>query len=122
MRPLTLHLFVLSLFSSILATNLPQRDSQSATVSPSGKQYYTVFPKSDADITQTSDFIKQVVGVEDLLPWSDVNDNLMHWTVEASLDEVSQLQRNTGIDHVDEFHPPAPPTTTRTTRDVPAVD
>lgn len=87
-----------------------------------GKLYYTVFPKSDTDISKTGDFIKQLVGVEDLLPWSDVNDNLMHWTVEASLDQVSQLQGNTGIDHVDEFNPPAPPTTTQITRDIPAVD
>ncbi len=46
----------------------------------------------------------------------------MHWTVEASPDNVSQLQGNTGIDHVTEFNPPALPTATRSIRDTPAVE
>ncbi len=115
-------LSVLCLVTCILATNLPQYDSRSAPQPTSEKTYYTVFPKNGTDISKTGAFIKELVGVEDLLPWSDVNDQLMHWTVEASLDQVSQLRGNTGIDHVTEFNPPASPVATRSIRDTPAVE
>jgi hypothetical protein len=115
-------LSVLCLVSCILAANLPRYDSQSAPQPTPGKTYYTVFPKNGTDISKTGDFIKELVGAEDLLPWSDVNDQLMHWTVEASPDQVSQLQGNTGIDHVTEFNPPAPPAATRSIRDTSAVE
>jgi hypothetical protein len=113
-------LSVLCLVSCILAAELLRYDSQSAPQPTPGRTYYTVFPKSSTDISKTGDFIKELVSAEDLLPWSDVNDQLMHWTVEASPDQVSQLQGNTGIDHVTEFHPPAPPAATHSIRDMPA--
>jgi len=122
MRSLQFVLSLLCLVSCILAANLPRLDSQSAPQPALGKLYYTVFPKNDADTSKTGDFIKQIVGAEDLLPWTDVKGQLMHWTVEASPEEVSQLQGNTGIDHVDEFHPPTPPAATRSIRDTPAVE
>jgi hypothetical protein len=115
-------LSVLCLVSCILAANLLRYDSQSAPQPTPGKTYYTVFPKNGTDISKTGDFIKELVGAGDLLPWSDVNDQLMHWTVEASPDQVSQLQGNTGIDHVTEFNPPAPPAATRSIRDTSAVE
>ncbi|KAG9228524.1 hypothetical protein BJ875DRAFT_477246 [Amylocarpus encephaloides] len=116
--------FVLSIVcfaSCILAANLPRFDSQSVTQPPAGKSYYTVFPKNDAETSKTSDFVKQIVGAEDLLPWTDVKEQLMHCTVEATPEEVSQLKGNAGIDHVDEFHPPTPPAATRSFHDTPGV-
>jgi len=113
---------VLLLVSCITAANLPQRDSQSTQQPSPGKAYFTVFPKNGTDISETADFIKELLGTEDLLPWSDVQDQLMHWTVEASPDQVSQLQGNTGVDHVTEFNPPPPPATTHRIRDARAVE
>lgn len=122
MLSLHLVLYILFLASRILAANLPRLDSQSIPQPAPGKLYYMVFPKNDTDTSKTSDFIKQIIGTEDLLPWTDVEDHIMHWTVEASPEEISQLQSNTGVDHVDEFHPPNPPTATRSIRDTPAVE
>lgn len=110
-------LSILCLVSCSLAANLPRLDSQSAPQPAPGKSYYTVFPKDDANIADTADFIKQTVSAEDLLPWSDVKDQLMHWTVEASPVEVSKLKSHTGIDHLDEFHPPHPPVAARSHHD-----
>ncbi|RDL37429.1 uncharacterized protein BP5553_04862 [Venustampulla echinocandica] len=115
-------LSILYLVGCIIATDLPRLDSQSAPQPALGKSYYTVFPKNGADTSKTSDFIRQIVGAEDLLPWTDVKDQLMHWTVEASPEEVFQLQGNNGIDHVNEFHPPPPPAATRNIRDTPTVE
>ncbi|CZR66019.1 uncharacterized protein PAC_15919 [Phialocephala subalpina] len=120
MPSLQLVLSILCLVSRILAANLPRLDSQSVPQPAPGKSYYTIFPKNNTDTSKTGDFIKQIVGTEDLLPWTDVEDQLMHWTVEASPEQVSQLQGNTGIDHVDEFHPQNPPATTLSIRDTPA--
>jgi hypothetical protein len=119
---LQLVLSVPCLVSCILAANLPQNGSQSAPQPTPGGKYYTVFPKNGTDISKTGDYIKELIGAVDLLPWSDVNDQLMHWTVEASPDQVSQLQGNTVIDHVTEFDPKAPPAATRSIRDTPAVE
>jgi hypothetical protein len=110
-------LAALCLVGGVLATDLPQDGGLSPPQPAPGKAYYTVFPKSGTDVSTTGDFIKEVVGTQDLLPWSDVSDQLMHWTVEATLDQVSQLQDNSGIDHVTEFDPPAPPANTRRIRD-----
>lgn len=115
-------LSVLCLVSCILAANLPQNDSQSSPQPTPGKKYYTVFPKNGTDVSKTVDFIKELVGTGDLFPWSDVEDQLMHWTVEASPDQASQLQSSTGINHITEFDPPAPPAATRSIRDTSAVD
>jgi hypothetical protein len=60
-----------------------------------GKAFYQIFPTENTDTSQTSDFIKRIVHTEDLLPWTDVNDNLIHWTVEASPEEASQMQKKT---------------------------
>ena len=113
---------LLCLASCILATNLSRHDSQPVPQPAPVKTYYTVFPKNDTDISKTGDFIKELVGAEDLLPWLDVNDQLMHWTVEASPDQVSQMRGNTGIDHITEFNPQASPVATGSIRDTPAVE
>lgn len=83
---------VLCLVSCILATNLTRYDTQSAPQPTPGKSYYTVFPRNGTDIYKTGEFIKELLGAEDLLPWPDVNDQLMHWTVEASPDQVSHCK------------------------------
>lgn len=119
---LQLFFSVLCLASCILAANLHRYDGRSISQPTPGKAYYTVFPKKGADISKTGDFIKALVGANDLLPWSDVNDQLMHWTVEASPDQVSKMQGNTGIDQVTVFIPPPPPATAHRIRDTPAVE
>jgi hypothetical protein len=108
------------LFSCILAANVSPV-SHSVPQPASGKAYYKVFPQHDIDTSKTSEFIKKTVGAEDLLPWTDVKDKLMYWTVEASVEKVIQLKSNDGIDRVDEFHPPAPPVVTRSTSEVDAA-
>lgn len=99
---LQLFLFIFCLASSVLTANLPRLDSQPSP----GKSFYTIFPKNNADTSKTGDFVKQLVGTEDLLPWTSVNETLISWTVEASPEEVSKLQENTDIDRVTEFNPP----------------
>jgi hypothetical protein len=34
----------------------------------SGKLYYKIFPKKDIDTAKTREFIKRIVGADDLLP------------------------------------------------------
>jgi hypothetical protein len=94
-------IFVFCLASCILSANLPRLESQPSP----GKSFYTIFPKNNTDTSKTGDFVKQIVGTEDLLPWTSVSEQLISWTVEASPEEVSKLQENTDIDRVTEFHP-----------------
>jgi hypothetical protein len=120
MRALNLLFSFLCIFSCVLAANVPPV-SHSVPQPASGKAFYKVFPKNEIETSQTSEFIKKIVGTEDLLPWTDVMNKLMHWTVEASLEEVNQLKANPGVDRVEEFHPPAPPVGARSTRSVDAA-
>lgn len=46
----------------------------------------------------------------------------MHWTVEASPENVSQLQGNPNIDHVGEIQIPAPPANTLRFRDTSSIE
>jgi hypothetical protein len=79
---------------------------------------------------ETAAFVKTTVGTEDLLPWTDVSNNLISWTVEASDDELAQLQGYVGIDQITKLDLPAQPTqgshasvvTTRTLIDTAADD
>ncbi|KAI0840949.1 hypothetical protein F5Y06DRAFT_308585 [Hypoxylon sp. FL0890] len=74
-----------------------------------GKQFCTVFPKAGVDTSQTADFIKATVGADDLLPWTDVQENLLSWTVEASEEEVTRLQGHADIDRVTKLELPPQP-------------
>lgn len=65
-----------------------------------GKDLYTVFPKQGTDTAATMEFIKSTVNNHDLHPWTDVHEQLMSWTVEASPSEVTQLEGHEGIDRV----------------------
>lgn len=77
-----------------------------------GRSFYTISPKSDIDTSQTADFIKQIIGAsaDDLLPWTNPQEQLISWTVEASPDEVAQLKGYADIDRVIEFSPEEQPT------------
>lgn len=123
--PLQLFVSILCLVSYTLAANLPRIDRQPAP----GKAFYTVFPKDSADTSKTTDFVKNIVGAEDLLPWTDLDEKLISWTVEASTDEAAQLRSYADVDSVAEFHPPkaptensTPPVATPTVRDTAAVE
>jgi hypothetical protein len=65
-----------------------------------------IYPKQGADISQAADFIKSVVNTEDLLPWTDIHEKLVSWTVEASPDEIDRLQSYGGIGQVTELSLP----------------
>ncbi|KAJ4188666.1 hypothetical protein NW767_011774 [Fusarium falciforme] len=65
-----------------------------------GKDLYTVFPKQGTDTAATMEFIKSTVNNHDLHPWTDVHEQLMSWTVEASPSEVTQLEGHDDIDRV----------------------
>ncbi|EHK97231.1 putative Subtilisin-like protease 2 [Glarea lozoyensis 74030] len=112
MRALSLLLCFFSILGCLLAANVTSVSQPAA-----GKAYYKVFPKDDIDITKTSDFIKGVVGAEDLLPWTDVKDKLMHWTVEASMEEVEVLKGDEGVARVEVFVPPTAPVSARSAED-----
>lgn len=74
----------------------------------SGNDFYNIFPKEGADLPQAVDFIKETVGADDLYPWTDVQNHLKHWTVEASAEEVVKLQGHVGIEKVSKLElPPA---------------
>ncbi|KAG9237195.1 peptidase S8/S53 domain-containing protein [Amylocarpus encephaloides] len=118
---LRLFMSIIYLSSCTLTANLPRLDRKPAQ----GKSFYTIFPKNGTDTSKTSDFIKNVVGAEDLLPWTTLQDQLVSWTVEASIVEVTQLRGYIDVDRINEFHPPKPPhsstNTTQTARDTTAV-
>ncbi|KAJ3466795.1 hypothetical protein MRS44_004359 [Fusarium solani] len=71
-----------------------------------GKDLYTVFPKQSTDTAETMEFIKSTVNNHDLHPWTDVHEQLMSWTVEASPSEVTQLEGHDGIDRVTKLEIP----------------
>ncbi|KAM6524140.1 hypothetical protein FSOLCH5_004744 [Fusarium solani] len=52
------------------------------------------------------EFIKSTVNNHDLHPWTDVHEQLMSWTVEASPSEVTQLEGHDGIDRVTKLEIP----------------
>lgn len=55
------------------------------------------------NISATEVFVKQTVGTEDLPPRTNVEESLVSWTVEASLEEFGILTANAGVDHVVHF-------------------
>ncbi|KAI8681928.1 hypothetical protein NCS55_00446400 [Fusarium keratoplasticum] len=71
-----------------------------------GKDLYTVFPKQGTDTAETMEFIKSTVNNHHLHPWTDVHEQLMSWTVEASPSEVTQLEGHDGIDRVTKLEIP----------------
>lgn len=98
--------FVIPLFclvSYTLAANIPRLNREPA----SGKAFYTIFPKNGTDTSKTRDFIRGIVGTEDLLPWTYLEEHLVSWTVEASPEEVIHLKDYGDVDNVVEFHPPS---------------
>lgn len=122
---LPLFISILCLVSRTLAANLPRLNRQP---SPS-KAFYTIFPKIGTDTSKTREFVKDIVGTEDLLPWTDLQEQLVLWTIEASPDEVAQLRGYADVDKVVEFCPAEAPadsgtsfTITRSIRDMPAVE
>lgn len=116
--------YVLCVISCTLAANLPRLNRQPAP----GKAFYTIFPKGGTDSTKTSEFVRNVVGAKDLLPWTNLQEQLVSWTVEASPEEASKLRGYADVDNVIEFHPAEQPTepgtplaTARAVRDTAAV-
>lgn len=96
----TLILSLCCLVSYTLAANIPRLDREPAL----GKVFYTIFPKNGTDTSKTRDFIRGIFGTEDLLAWSDLEENLVSWTVEASPEEVAQLRDLDSVENVVEFN------------------
>lgn len=104
---------VLFLTTSVMSTDMP-RSTQSQP--ENGREYHSVFPEEGADTPDTVDFVKVTVGADDLLPWINVNDKLVSWTVEATSQEVAQLQDNANINRVTKLQlPPHPNKAIRST-------
>ncbi|KAI1142334.1 subtilisin-like protein [Hypoxylon sp. FL0543] len=104
------HLSFLYWFLFLITSVQAVKGPRAAGTQPDpGKQFYTVFPKAGVDTSKTVDFIKATVGADDLLPWTDVQDKLLHWTVEASDEEFTRLQQYADIDRVTKFDPPPQP-------------
>lgn len=74
-----------------------------------GKAFYTVYPQQNADHDTTANYIKSVVGEQDLLPWTNTKDQLLSWTIEATSDEAAKVKTSSGVDRVETFVPPAVP-------------
>lgn len=88
-----------------------------------GKESYIIFPRAGSDASDAANFIKATVSAGDLLPWTDVQENLISWTVEASGGEVARLQAHAGIDQVTKLElPPQPAKDARATMDTTAQD
>ncbi|CAG8958713.1 hypothetical protein HYFRA_00011555 [Hymenoscyphus fraxineus] len=99
--PLPFMLSVLCLVSCTIAANIPRLNREPT----SGKLFYTIFPKNGTDTSKTREFVQNIVGTEDLLPWTDLEEHLVSWTVEASPDEVGKLREYADVDNVVDFHP-----------------
>jgi hypothetical protein len=106
MRALKILLSFSSVISSILAANTLPTTSHSNSQPISGKLYYQIYLKNDT--TTIREFIQNIVGAKSVFSWIDVDDRLMHWAVEASPEEVTQLKANKDIDRLDEIHSPLP--------------
>lgn len=87
------------------AANAARMDSQPAP----NKDFYTIFPKNGTDTSKTGDYIKNIIGTDDIKPWTNLQQQLISWTVEASTSEVGQLQGYGDIESVVLFNPPVPP-------------
>lgn len=85
--PLIFFIYILCLFSYTLAANIPWMDRQPDPA----KAFYTVSPEDGAETSKTTDFVYCLVGAEDLLPWTDLNEKLISWNFETSTDELAQL-------------------------------
>lgn len=96
---------IICLVSYTIATNLPRLDRQPSP----GKAFYTIFPKNGTDTSKSREFIKSIVGTEDLLPWTNLREQLLSWTVEASPDEVTLMRNYADIEKVVSYpmEPPA---------------
>lgn len=91
----------LCLFSISLAANLPLFSREAA----SSKSFYTVFPKSDGETSKIAESIKRTLGTNILLPRTDDQAVSISWTVEASLEEASELRSTAGVASVAELQP-----------------
>ena len=122
---LPLLISIVCLVSCALAANLPRLDRQPSP----GNEFYTVFPKDGTDTSKTSEFVKSIVGAEDLLPWTNLQEQLVSWTVEASPNEATRIREYADVERVVVFQPLSQPTpqsstspATRAVRDIPAVE
>ncbi|KAK6063014.1 Subtilisin-like protease 3 [Seiridium cupressi] len=93
---LPLIMALLGLNTWTIATDVPRASRQPAL----GKAFYTLFPKQGIDLSATEKFVKSITHADDLLPWADISDTLVSWTVEASPDEIETLKSNDGIGRV----------------------
>ncbi|KAK9774038.1 putative Peptidase S8/S53 domain-containing protein [Seiridium cardinale] len=84
------------------ATDVPRTSRQPAP----GKAFYTLFPKQGMDVLAIEKFMKSTLGIDDLLPWTDISDTLVSWTVEASPDELETLKSEDGIERVVQANSP----------------
>lgn len=73
------------------------------------KDFYTIYPKNGTDTSKTGDYITGIVGNDDLQPWTNLQQQLISWTVEASPNEAEQLRGYGDIESVGLFIPPKPP-------------
>lgn len=80
-----------------------------------GKAYYNIFPTPDTNYNDTASFIATIVGTDDLKPCTDVQGNLMSWTVEADDSQVAQSSNHPGIERVTKLDLPTAQTTMTTT-------
>jgi hypothetical protein len=83
--------------------------SMAQTGEVSDKALYNIFPTSDTDHGTTGSFIMDLMKTNDLMPWTDVQNNLVSWTVEADTTQVAQLINHPGIKQVTKLDIPAPP-------------
>ncbi|KAK9420104.1 putative Peptidase S8/S53 domain-containing protein [Seiridium unicorne] len=93
---LPLSMALLGLNTWTIAADVPRASRQPAL----GKAFYTLFPKQGIDLSATEKFVKSITDADDLLPWADISDTLVSWTVEASPDEIETLKSNDGIGRV----------------------
>ena len=82
-------------------------DHVSKTVIEAGKSLHIVVPKDGTDTSLTADFIKSIIGNDNLHPWTDVGGHLMSWSVEASPSDVPKLELHKDIARVSKLELPA---------------
>ncbi|RDL36626.1 uncharacterized protein BP5553_05978 [Venustampulla echinocandica] len=98
-----------------MGTTLERAEGSELRQPSPGKAFYTIFPKKGTETSKSSEFVKNIVGT-DLLPWTNLQEQLISWTVEASPDEVTLMRNYDDIEKVVPYpmEPPAQPGTPRT--------
>jgi hypothetical protein len=75
--------------------------------------YYEVFPSLGTDYGDTGAFIMKIVKTDDPKPYTDSNNMIVSWTVEANNNQVDQLLRHPGIKRLARSQLPSSPAETR---------